>query len=78
MRFLGIILRDLRLEVFVYNIYITDPQFQTTFAQGEEGVKSVVEVTVIAKRKTPFVSITFKNSTSGLRMQYIANFIAGL
>jgi hypothetical protein len=34
MRFLGIILRVLRLEVSVYNVYITN-QFQTTFAQGE-------------------------------------------
>jgi hypothetical protein len=39
--FLGIILRVLRVEVSVYNVYITN-QFQTTFAQGRGGVKSVV------------------------------------
>ncbi len=32
MRFLGIILRVLRLKVSVYNVYITN-QFQATFAQ---------------------------------------------
>ncbi len=36
LRFLGIILRVLRLEVFVYNVYIIN-QFQTTFAQGGGG-----------------------------------------
>jgi hypothetical protein len=39
LRFLGRILRVLRLEVSVYNVYITN-QFQTTFAQkggGEVG-----------------------------------------
>jgi hypothetical protein len=35
LRFLGIILRVLRLEVSVYNVYITN-QFQTTFSQGGE------------------------------------------
>ena len=41
LRFLGIILRVLRLKVFVYNVDITN-QFQTTFAQrGGGGVKSV-------------------------------------
>jgi hypothetical protein len=42
-RLLDIILRVLRLEVSVYNVYITN-RFQTTFAQGEGGggvVKSV-------------------------------------
>ncbi len=34
LRFLGIILRVLRLEVSVYNVYITN-QFQTIFAGGE-------------------------------------------
>jgi hypothetical protein len=33
MRFLGITLRVLRLEVSVYNVYIAN-QLQTTFAQG--------------------------------------------
>ena len=39
LRFLGIILRVLRLEVSVYNVYITN-QFKTTFA-GRGGVESV-------------------------------------
>jgi hypothetical protein len=40
LRFLGIILRVRRLEVSVYNVYITN-QFQTTFAEVGGGVKSV-------------------------------------
>jgi hypothetical protein len=37
-------LKVLRPEVSVYNVYITSHyQFQTTFAEGEEGVKYVVE-----------------------------------
>jgi hypothetical protein len=40
MRFLGIILRVLRLQVSVYNVYITN-QFQPAFTQGGRGVKSV-------------------------------------
>jgi hypothetical protein len=36
LRFLGIILRVLRLEASVYNAYITN-QFQTTFSQGGGG-----------------------------------------
>jgi hypothetical protein len=42
LRFLGIILRVLRLEVSVHNVYITN-QFQSTFAQGDGGLKSVVD-----------------------------------
>jgi hypothetical protein len=44
LEFLGIFLRVLRLEVpvYSYNFYITT-QFQTTFAQGEGGVKSLLE-----------------------------------
>jgi hypothetical protein len=38
LRFLVIILKALRLEVSVYNVYITN-QFQTTFAQGRGGGK---------------------------------------
>ncbi len=34
--FLGIILRVLRLEVFVYKVYYITNQFQTIFAQGGE------------------------------------------
>jgi hypothetical protein len=48
LKFLGIILRVLRLEVSVYNVYITN-QFQTTFAQGEGRVKIV---TVNSRSKT--------------------------
>ncbi len=33
LRSLGIIFRVLRLEVFIYNVYITN-QFQTIFAKG--------------------------------------------
>ncbi len=55
-RFLGIMLRVLRLEVIVYNVYITN-QFQTTsFAGGGGGgdeVKSFVEVTVNSKEERP-------------------------
>jgi hypothetical protein len=40
LRFLGIILRVLRLQVFVYNVYITN-KYQTTFAQGGGRVKSL-------------------------------------
>ncbi len=40
LRFLGIIVRFLRLEVSVSNVYIAD-QFQITFAQGEGEVKSI-------------------------------------
>jgi hypothetical protein len=41
LRFLGIILRVLKLEVSFYDVYISN-QFQTIFAQGwEGGVKSV-------------------------------------
>ncbi len=43
LRFLGIILRVLRLEVSVYNVDISN-QFQTTFAQ--EGGGEVKSVTV--------------------------------
>jgi hypothetical protein len=38
LRFLGIILRVLRLEVSVYNVYITN-QLQTTFAQGGSKIR---------------------------------------
>jgi hypothetical protein len=46
LRFLGIILRVLRLGVFIYNVYNTN-QFPTTFAGGggggTGGVKFVIE-----------------------------------
>jgi hypothetical protein len=48
-RFLGLILRVLRLEVFL-NVYISN-QFQTTFALGWEGVKFVIEVTMNSKEE---------------------------
>jgi hypothetical protein len=50
LRFLGIILGVLRLEVSIYIIYITN-QFQTTFAQGGRGIISVVEVTMNSKEE---------------------------
>ncbi len=59
------LLAILRLEVSVYNVYITN-QFQVTFAWewglGEGGVKSIVEV--IARRNTLKTLSTSKNSAS--------------
>ncbi len=52
MRFLGIVLRGLRLEVSVCNVYITN-QFKATFAMCISGMKT-------------FVPITSKNSVSGV------------
>jgi hypothetical protein len=43
-------LRVLRLDVSVYNVYITN-QFQTTFARVWGGVNPLVEVTVNTKKK---------------------------
>jgi hypothetical protein len=39
------ILRVIRLEVSLSNVYITNP-LQTTYAQGRGGVKSISKVTV--------------------------------
>ncbi len=50
LRFLAIILRGLRLEVSIYNVYTTN-QFQTTFAQGGRGENPSVEVTVNSKEE---------------------------
>ncbi len=51
MRFPRILLLVLRLEISVYNVYITN-QFQTTFAQGDGGAKNpLVEVTVNSKEE---------------------------
>jgi hypothetical protein len=52
LRFLGIIFRVLKLEVSVYNVYITN-QFQITFAQGGGGGEknSLVEITVNSKEE---------------------------
>jgi hypothetical protein len=48
---MGIILRVLRLEVSVYNVYITD-QFQTTFTRGGGGgVNPLEEVAVYCKEE---------------------------
>ncbi len=44
LRFLGIILRVVKHEVSVHNVYITN-KFRTTFNQGGRGVKPLVEVT---------------------------------
>ncbi len=59
---MGIILSVLSLEVSLYNVCISN-QFQTTFAQGEGGVESIVEVTVNSKeeRSKTFVPIMSKN-----------------
>ncbi len=53
LRFLGIILRVLRLEVSVYNVYITN-QFQTTLQGGGRGggcKNPLEEVTVNIKEE---------------------------
>ncbi len=47
---MGIVLRALRLEDFVY----IKNQFKTTFAQGGGGVKSLVEVTVNGKEENSY------------------------
>ncbi len=68
LRFLGIILRVLRVEVSVYNVNVTNP-FRTTVAHAGGGGKNpLVEVTVNSNRKTlhTLVPITSKNSASGL------------
>jgi hypothetical protein len=65
-RFLGISLRVLRLEVYVYNVYITN-QFHTNSARGGGGGNLLVEVTVNSKKEKTlktFVPITYKNSAS--------------
>jgi hypothetical protein len=56
MKFLSIILRVIRLEVSVYNVYITK-QFQTTFARGGGGggvVNPLEEVTVNSKEENSY------------------------
>ncbi len=60
LRFLGIILRVLRLEVSVYNVYITG-QFQTIFSQWVGGGVKLVEVNVNGTEDNP---ITSRNSAS--------------
>ncbi len=50
LRFLGIILRVLRLEVSVFNVYITN-QFQPTFAGGKYSIRELRWLW-IARRKT--------------------------
>ncbi len=59
LRFVGIILRILRLEVSVYNVYITN-QFQTTFAGAMCNVHS--------KEGKTFAQIASKNSASGVAL----------
>jgi hypothetical protein len=60
-------LRVLRLEVSVYNVYITS-QFQTTFAQGvgEGGPLKEVAVNSKVENSEEFVPITSKISASGI------------
>jgi hypothetical protein len=71
LRFLGIDLRVLRLEVSVYNVYVTN-QFQTTFTQGGRGRGvMLIEVTVHSKeKKTRKTSapIMSKNSASEMHL----------
>ncbi len=50
LRFLGIILRVLRLEVSVYNVYITN-QFQPTFAQGGGGGEYLLEEMTVNRKE---------------------------
>jgi hypothetical protein len=71
LRFPGIILKVLRLEVSIYNVYITN-YFQTTFAQG--GGESALEVTVNSKGEN-YVPITSKNSASGLLLRKVLQFL---
>ncbi len=74
LRFLGIILRVLRLEVSVYNVYITN-QFQTTFAQGEGELDPLVNVTVNSKEENYLTFCPNYVPESGLRaerLHYIA------
>ncbi len=67
--FLGIILRVLRLEVSVYNVYITNYIVLNHFRPTVGGyLNPLVEVTVNSKEensKTFVVPITSKNSASG-------------
>jgi hypothetical protein len=49
-QFLGIILGVIRIEVSVYNVYVTN-QFQTTFARGKGG-DPLVELTVNSKENS--------------------------
>ncbi len=77
LRFLGITLRVLRLEVSVYNVYLTN-QFQTTFSQGGRGGRewnSLVEVIVNIKKKTlkTFNLSTSKNSASGCNLSELVS-----
>ncbi len=51
LRFLGIIFRVLRLEVSIYNVYITN-QFQTIFARGGGSKIRLKRWLWIARRKT--------------------------
>jgi hypothetical protein len=52
LRFQGIILRVLRLEVSVYNVYIAN-QFQTSFAQGVGG-DPLAQLTVNSKEENSY------------------------
>jgi hypothetical protein len=66
--FLGIILRVVRLEVSVYNVYISN-QFRTSFEPilllGGGG-NSSVKMTVNSKTLKTFVLISSKNLASGI------------
>jgi hypothetical protein len=67
-------LEDLRLEIFVYNVYITN-QFQTTFFSGEGGEKNpfVAVNSKEGKSLKTFVPITSKNSASRIQCALVHN-----
>ncbi len=55
LRFRGIILRVLRLEVSAFKAYITN-QFQPTFARGGGGIKPVIRSAMNSKEEKDFCS----------------------
>ncbi len=65
LRFLGIVLKVLRLKVSVYNVYTS---FKQLMLRGGGGGDPLVEGTVNSKEETlkTFVSNMSKNSASGL------------
>ncbi len=85
LRFLGLILRVLRLEVSINNVTL-QTSFKPLCSRGEGGVKSLVEVTVnkMEENLKTFVPITSKNLASvppdpplaisfpGMSLKYVA------
>jgi hypothetical protein len=76
--FLGIIMRFLRLEVFIYNNYITN-HLQTTFAQGVGGIarrKTLKTLSQVCPRIRPLQEKTRTTVTlagCSVRVQYSKN-----